>query len=377
MLELFDDLSQGQKKPRRKRSRSRSEHRRKKRVRTGIALFLACLVVVVAAVISIPFLKSLFSNDDVTDYPGPGTGEVIVTIPEGATGSTMAEILVQEDVVASTRAFVDAFNADPRSGSIQPGTYRLRSQMSGQDAVSALLDPASRAELSITIVEGFTKRQVAERLANVLEVDVAEIEAIMADAEAIGLPAEAEGDIEGWIAPLTYSFGIDATPTQVVSTMVAQRVSELERINLPRDQWHRTIVVASIVEREVNWADYYGQVARVIENRLVDNVEVNGRLQMDSTVLYGVGKVGGIPTAEDLADDNPYNTYIHPGLPPTPISNPSIEVIEASVNPPEGDWLYFVTVNLDTGETLFADNLSEHNANVQLLRDWYAENQGN
>jgi len=132
--------------------------------------------------------------------------------------------------------------------------------------------------------------------------------------------------------------------------------------------------VASIVEREVNWSDYYGQVARVIENRLTDNTEVVGRLQMDSTVLYGVGKTGGVPTQADLAADNPYNTYIYAGLPPGPISNPSVEVIKASFDPPAGDWLYFVTVNLETGETKFSNNLNDHNSYVQELRNWVASN---
>lgn len=211
-------------------------------------------------------------------------------------------------------------------------------------------------------------------MATVLGVDVAEVEAVMNDAEAIGLPAEAQGNVEGWISPLTYTFAPDITPTDAIATMVAQRLTELENLGLPRDTWQRTITVASIVEREVNWPDYYGQVARVIENRLVDEGQVNGRLQMDSTVLYGVGKVGGIPTTADLEDTNPYNTYLNAGLPPTPISNPSIEVIEASANPPEGPWMYFVTVNLDTGETLFASNLTEHNRNVEVLTEWYANN---
>ena len=113
---------------------------------------------------------------------------------------------------------------------------------------------------------------------------------------------------------------------------------------------------------------------RVIENRLVDTDNVVGRLQMDSTVLYGVGKTGGVPTREDLDNDNPYNTYIHAGLPPSPIGVVGDRAIEAVMHPAEGDWLYFVTVNLDTGETLFAATLEEHNANKALFDQWLAEN---
>lgn len=93
--------------------------------------------------------------------------------------------------------------------------------------------------------------------------------------------------------------------------------------------------------------------------------------------MYGVGKFGGIPTEAELKNDNPYNTYIHAGLPPYPISNPSQEVIEASANPPAGDWLFFVTTNLETGETLFANNIDDHSKNVEILRKWYADHQKN
>jgi UPF0755 protein len=160
----------------------------------------------------------------------------------------------------------------------------------------------------------------------------------------------------------------------MLSTMVAQTVSRLDALEVPADQRQAVLTKASIVEREVNLPEYYGQVARVIENRLTDDDDVNGRLQMDSTVLYGVGKVGGVPTQADLDDDNPYNTYLHPGLPPTPIGAPGEAALDAVINAPEGDWLYFATVNLDTGETKFAATLDEHNANVAELRAWLAEN---
>ena len=370
MSELFDELGDSRKRA----ATTRQSHRKKKRIRTAIALFISVALVVLAVVVALPYVKSVFESEEAADYPGPGTGEVVITIPDGSTGTQIADILVAENVVASREAFVSAFNNDPRSGSIQSGSYQLRKEMSGQDAVTVLLDPASRALLRITIPEGFTKQQVIDRLANVLETDAASIETILANPATIGLPEEAGGDIEGWISPLTYDFAPDVTAEEVLSTMISQRVGELENLGIPREDWERTLIVASIVEREVNWPEYYGQVARVVENRLEDQTQVNGRLQMDSTVLYGVGKTGGVPTREDLDNDNPYNTYIHPGLPPTPIANPSVEVIEASINPPEGDWLYFVTVNLDTGDTLFSSSLDEHNTYVQQLRDWVAEN---
>lgn len=111
----------------------------------------------------------------------------------------------------------------------------------------------------------------------------------------------------------------------------------------------------------------------MIDNRItMEDSGINGRLQMDATVNYGQGNTGGMPTEAELQEDTPYNTYLHPGLPPTAIGAPSIDAIRAVLNPPEGDWIYFVTVDLHTGETLFAATLEEHNANVQLLREWQA-----
>ncbi|MCI7551252.1 MAG: endolytic transglycosylase MltG [Actinomycetaceae bacterium] len=353
--------------PRMKKQKSRV-------VRTGIALLVTTAVVVFGGVVAWPHVLSAISATQVEDYEGAGNGEVVVTIPEGATGTEMGTILADADVVASPEAFTRAFKDNPRATSIQAGTYNLKKQMSGASAVSALLDPANIAEVNITIPEGFTVAQVIDRIATTLEVDAQEVSDAAADTEAIGLPEQAGGKLEGWLTPLTYTFGPDVTPTEVFRTAIEERVKELNELNIAQDQWERVLIVASIVEREVNVPEYYPQVSRVIENRLVDDTEVNRRLQMDSTVLYGLGRTSGVPNGEDLDTDTPYNTYIHEGLPPTPISNPGKEVIEASLNPPEGDWLYFVTVNLDSGETLFTNNFADHQKNVQALRDWMAAN---
>ena len=147
---------------------------------------------------------------------------------------------------------------------------------------------------------------------------------------------------------------------------------------MPEDQRQELLIKASILEREVNIEQYYPMVARVIENRLTQpQAETVGYLNMDSTVLYGVGKVGGVPTANEVADEsNPYNTYKHKGLPPGPISSPSDLALESMLNPADGDWLYFVTVNLDTGETKFAATLEEQEKNRALFDQWCTDNPG-
>ncbi|QOR48582.1 endolytic transglycosylase MltG [Trueperella pecoris] len=376
MSEFFDQLPNAQAK--RQAAAERARQRRRRKLRTMVVTFVAVALLAMSSVIAWPHVKTLLdlNGTAAADYEGEGSGEVIVTIPEGSTGRDIAQILLSNRVVASERAFIDAFNNDKRAASIQAGSYKLKQNMSAVSALAGLLDPDSRAEISVTIPEGFTAAQISARLVKVMGYDAADVDKVLADPAAIGLPEEAGGKVEGWLSPVTYTFAPDTTPKEALSAMVSQRVSELNSMGLPREKWQRTIIVGSIVEREVNWPDYYGQVARVIENRLTDTSQVNGRLQMDSTVLYGVGKSGGVPTKEEIEADSPYNTYRNAGLPPTPISNPSAAVIAASANPPQGDWLYFVTVNLETGETKFANNLDEHNTYVGELRQWVAGHPG-
>lgn len=357
-----------QKKPKNKAAR-------KKQYTAWVISLFSILFIVMTLVIIWPKIDRLIHGAKFADYNGSGNGkEVIIQIPKDATGKEIGTILYEKDIVASARAFTTAFTENPRANSIQAGTFKLQQKMSGVNAVSALLDPANRAELRITIPEGFKKNQVFQRIASVLQVQVSEVEKAAADGAAIGLPAEAKGNIEGWIAPLTYELNSGATVTDVLKLMVGHQVKTLKSLGVSPDKWERLLTVASIVEREVNWPEYYGKVARVIENRLVDTKQVNGRLQMDSTVLYAVGKSGGIPTSAELKKESPYNTYLNPGLPPTPISSPSKKALQASINPPAGDWLYFVTVNLKTGETKFTNDHEEHKKNVAEFRSWYEKN---
>ena len=157
--------------------------------------------------------------------------------------------------------------------------------------------------------------------------------------------------------------------------MVDASISKLKDHKVPEEKWEEVMTKASILEKEVNVEKYYPMVARVIENRLAaGNSDTAGKLDMDSTVLYGVGKSGGIPTADDLKADNPYNTYLQKGLPPTPIGTFSDKALQAVLAPADGKWMYYTTVNLETGETKFAENLDQQNANVEELKKYCKNN---
>lgn len=355
--------------------------RRRRRVRARVISFLV-LALVLAGVAWVG-LRAVGSVRDVaaeqtqvSDYSGTGEDDVVVTIPDGASGSDIGKVLKKADVVASVGAFTDAYNANSHSGSIQAGTYSLKNHMSAADAVAALLDPASKSDHALTIPEGSTKAQVKDRLISVGGFTSSEVDAAFKDADAIGLPDVADGDVEGWLAPSTYDVPEGADATDVVASMVSKTVSTLKSLGIDEKSWEKDLTEASIVEREVSSSSYYGQVARVIENRLTKkNAETKGYLQMDSTVLYGLGRTGGIPTADEVADSsNKYNTYKHQGLPPTPIGSPGSNALKAVMDPPAGDWLYFVTVDLKSGETLFATSLDEQKKNTKKLTEYCKKN---
>ncbi|MFC0674266.1 endolytic transglycosylase MltG [Brachybacterium hainanense] len=307
------------------------------------------------------------------DYEGPGTGEVTIEVKEGDTGTDIAKTLVEHDVILSTGPFVAIFSATPEASSITPGTYRLKKQMTSSDALQMLLDPASLAGRRITIPEGLRLTAIYERVSEATGIPVADFEALTDDPAAIGLPENPAGSIEGYLWPGRYDIPEDATAQDVLTMMAARMTSELDARGVPEDQRHRVLTIASIAEKEARSPEDYGKVVRTIDNRLAGTGEAGGvpmKLQLDSTVAYVSGRQAVSTTPAERAVDSPYNTYRVEGLPVGPIANPGGATIDAVLDPPEGDWLYWVTVNTDTGETKFAATKAEHDANVAQWRAW-------
>ena len=349
-----------------------------KRGRTVVAVVIAAVLVLAAVVFAFGSLRSLIPSggEDYADFEGPGSGQVEVTVEEGQSGSDIASTLADAGVVASAGAFIQEANADPdKAAKIQPGVYQLKEEMKASDAFAWLADNANRIAEGLTIQEGLWRSEIYQKLSESTEIPVEDYEAAESSDE-LELPAEADGKVEGWLFPSTYEFEKDATAVQQLNTMISKTVDELEKIGLPRENWERTLTVASIVEGESGAADR-GKVARVVENRLeqTDGPTV-GKLQMDSTVHYIYQERGKAGTTDEMrADQSPYNTYVHQGLPPGPINNPGAAAIEAAADPEEGDWLFFVTVDPSTGETKFTASPEEHEQNRQEFEQWCSENQ--
>mgnify|MGYP001008255015 FL=1 len=381
-IQRDEDAGDAKDKPksRRQRRMEKVERRQRKRRRhwlTSLVIVVTLVAVGVLGYKAIGIMRDASAQaTHAEDYKGEGEGEVTVTIPEGASGADIGDILQSKGVVASGKAFTNAAKNNPKGNTIQPGTYKLKKKMSANSALQALLDPESKGDHTLTIPAGVTKQIVKDRLKKVGNFTDEQIEAAYADTAGIGLPAEAGGNVEGWLAPGTYDVTENATPKDLIKKMVSKTVTQLKELKVPKEDYQKVLTKASIVEREVNSERYYGQAARVIENRLAQtDGETHGLLQMDSTVQYGLGRYGGIPSEAETQDaNNTYNTYVHKGLPPGPIGSPGEAAIKAVINPPAGSWLYFVTVNLETGETLFASTNDEQKANTKKLNDYCNKN---
>jgi UPF0755 protein len=294
------------------------------------------------------------------DFPGPGSGSVQVQIEAGETLAQIGNNLKALGVVASVDGFIEAANDNPDSSTIAPGAYNLLLEMKSSDAILALLDPANRVVTKVVIPEGKRVTWTIETLATETGIPLADFEAAIAKADSLGLPAYAGGNPEGFLFPATYEFPPGTTADQMISAMIERFNDEAKEIDLEARaaQMGRTayeiVIVASLLEVEGHPRDF-DKVARVVYNRLLEPMP----LQFDSSVNYGLGKTDVILTTELLNVDTPYNVYLRPGLPPTPIDSPGAQALEAALNPAAGDWLYFITVDLNTQETKFTRSYSE------------------
>ena len=316
--------------------------RRRRRRRQGIARTLAVLVVLAIvgalAVGGLVVARSLFGSSAAEDYPGPGSGEATVQIAPGDTAGDVADTLAAQDVVASRQAFFEVAAQDERSTSLQPGFYALKKEMAAADALELLLDPASRIVGRVTVPEGLTAAQTLETLAEGTDIPLEQYQAAAKDVGSLGLPDYAQGQLEGFLFPATYTVEPGTTATQVLAQMVDRFEQAAEDVDLVAGAErlgytpYEIVVVASLIEREVRKDDEYPKVARVVYNRLEQGIP----LGIDASILYGVGKTaGGEVTASDLAAETPYENRRRTGLPPTPIAAPGEATLQGALAPAE------------------------------------------
>ncbi len=307
------------------------------------------------------------------DYPGPGTGSVIFEVKKGDSVAEMGRGLRKDDVVKSVDAFVEAARKEPRSSSIQVGFYQLKKQMKSSDALAVLVKPDNMIQTTVTVPEGSRASSIVTTIAKKTDFKKAQLERLLEQPGRLRLPASAKGNPEGYLYPATYVVTPDMSAKDLLRQMVAKTVSVEKDLDLATKAEavgmtpEEVLTTASILEFEASRDEDYPKVARAIYNRLDKGMP----LQSDATVAYANDKSGTVYTSDaERALDSPYNTYKNTGLPPGPIGSPGEKTIRAALSPSSGDQLFWVVVNLRTGETRYADSYAGHLKNVALFRKY-------
>lgn len=357
-----------------KSRKARTARRNRKSKRNRIVAFILALVFALLFVVGYGlyrvavYVRNNSQSSIMEDWPGPGSGFVEFTIEPGQGSVEVGNNLVKAQVVKSQSTFSNIVAANNKI--LYPGIYALKKHMNSMDVVEILSDQ-SKAGGFLDVKAGERATEVIRKAAQISGIDIAQFNAIQKTDGAGILPPEACGSFEGWLEPGVYNVKSMKSANKILAKMVDKRVKKLDSLGVPKgDLRQKVLKIASIAEAEVNNREYYGKVSRVILNRLAKDMP----LGMDTTVAYGIG-IKAINLTQSQLDDasNPYNTRIHKGLPPTPISIPGDNAILAALNPANGPWIYFVTTNLKTGETKFADNYDD----FLKIRDEYKSSNEN
>lgn len=345
---------------------------RKKRRGGGIIAIAVSIVVLVGAGFAVVNfvgggIQQIVDRFTVADYPGPGGPPVEIIIPEGASGEDVARLLVEADVVESFDAvYQPMLDLDP---TIFPGTFSFPTQIPGLTAVELLIAGENRVFDELRLREGLTINQTLAAIDEQLGIPPEEMREALSDLEALGIANPADS-AEGYLFPATYELDPGVNAQELVSVMLSRLDQELALHGLGRSDAHDLLTLASIIQLEARLEPDFYKVSTVFNNRL----DINMALQSDATVNYGTKGEKVTTTDEQRADPNPYNTYVYPGLPIGPIGNPGGLAIDAALNPVEGDYLYFVSVNLATGETVFSETLAQHENAVLDFQAWIRAN---
>ena len=345
-----------------------SSSRRRRLFFTFSAIILS-LGLIGATVVALNYdsLRAQYLKLTTLDFEGPGEGEVVVRIEPGDDGLLVTQKLLDAGVIRDFDSFYR--HLIDNNAVFYPGSFMMKLQMSNKAAFDVLSSASNAMTYKVTIPEGYRAIQIFDELSRITGIAAEEFRSVAEDLAGFGIPAQAK-TIEGYLFPATYSFDTQATAKDILAAMVSRMKQELERLGVAEENWHSTLTLASIVQREAKLeADFY-KVSRVFANRIA----IDMKLETDPTISYSYsGKdMSEVSRAEQIKHG--YNTYLLEGLPPGPIASPGALALEATLNPVDGDWLFFVTINLESGETKFSRTLAEHESYVVFLRQWEREN---
>lgn len=325
---------------------------------------------IVTALAVIFFVAVTIAGLSIISYFDKPTGTVSLdgaefSVGYGESGAAVARRLAQASIIKSEYLFRFLMKTQRLENSLKAGDYAISADMGSSD-ILAMIAEGRQVLIRITIPEGASMQAVAHAAA---EVGIASAEGVLSAIYSLELSTKlgvGADSLAGYLFPDTYLLPRGAGGEQLVSIMVAtfrKRILEAvpEVSSLSAAELHQRVILASIVEREYRLPEEAPLMASAFLNRL----RIGMALQSCATVVYVISEIQGKPHPariydRDLKIDNPFNTYIHPGLPPEPICNPGLTALAATIRPASTQYLYFRLVDEITGKHYFSSTLDEH-----------------
>ena len=376
----------------------------RRRHRRWLVFAVVVLLVIVASLVVV-FILWRSTVEEVPDYQGQGDTEVVVRVQSGDSIDDIATTLADAGVVASAKAFQNQAALDADVQALRPGYYKVRQNASAQATADALVAKENRVghvrlipgrqladvtavstdpSAAPTVVPGYISEITdascvplngqqdcftADELWEVAQTaDPAALGVVEWGADAVRAAPDPRKRLEGMILPGDFDIPPGSTPEQALKAVLSASAALWNGTDIIADSAARgttpyqTAIIASLVEREAIVSDM-PKVSRVVYNRLA----VPMKLEFDSTVNYALDRASIATSAADRANPSPYNTYAVMGLPPTPISSPGPDAVNAALDPAEGSWLFFVKAN-EKGESCFSITIEQHEACVAQAR---------
>lgn len=335
----YDDYEY-ESRPRRPKKRRRSVVRI-----VGGAMLYAVVVIVVSIILAC--LAWIAANDVLA--LNKEDVEVTITIDSEDTFDDIVDTLKEEGLIEYKflfKLFAGITHADER---ISMGTYTLHTDMDYRALLAGMsINSATRAEIQVTIPEGYTVAQIFQLLEDKGVATVEDLNEQAANHDYAfsflqDIPLGDPNRLEGYLYPDTYTFYTPHSALYAINKMLVNFDAKFtdamrEEVVNSGKTIHEIVIIASLIEKETDGKDH-GKIASVINNRLNTNGETVGRLQIDATLAYING--GKVPTEADKQIDSPYNTYLYKGLPAGPISNPGLESIQAAMHPENTNYFYY------------------------------------
>lgn len=324
--------------------------------------------IVIVAVLAVGIVMGLRACDrGVTGEVREGE-QIVVEIPQGSSTESIGILLVENGVIGSSNDFVSKVKELGAASSLQAGTY----EFTGGDDIGQIVEAiASGRTAGLTIPEGFTLKQIAERVDEETDIPYDEFYQLVKTGAGSYvddypfLSSAYKGSMEGFLFPATYELGANPTADGLVRQMLDKFEQEMASVDLSYAKGknlteYDVVTLASMIEKESRTSSDKADISAVFYNRLHEKMSLGS----DVTTYYAVGKdLTEELTKEDLASDSPYNTRNphHRGLPAGPICSPGIDALKAAAQPSQAGYLYFFW-SASQGQTMFFDTLDEFNA---------------